>query len=57
MYCGFCSPEKKVVVLGLDQNIVEFDYEKMKITKNVKAKDSVYNIEKINDEIFLTGES
>lgn len=27
--CGLCYPEKKVVVLGIFTNIVEFDYEKM----------------------------
>ena len=29
----------------------------MKITKNVKAKDYVLHIEKVNAETFLTGES
>ena len=37
LYCGLSYPEQKLVVLGMWNNIVEFDFESMKITKNVKA--------------------
>ena len=43
--------------MGLDNNIVEFDIDNMKITRNAKVKDFVLHIEKVNDETFLTGES
>ena len=43
-------------MLGLYEILVEFDFERMKITKNVKTNDQVWHIEKINDETFLTGE-
>ena len=42
--------------MGIDNNLVEFDFEKMKITKNVKTSSYVFHVEKINDETFLTGE-
>ena len=54
--CGLYYPEQKVVVLGIDYHLIEFDFEQMKITKNVKTKSIVYHIEKVNDETFLTGE-
>ena len=42
-------------MLGIWYNLVEFDFKRMKITKNVRTKEDVYHIEKINDETFLTG--
>ena len=44
-------------MLGIYYDLVEFDFKKMKITKNVKTKHHVYNIEKVDDVSFLTGES
>ena len=35
LFSGLCYPEQKVVVLGIWNNLVEFDLEKMIITKNV----------------------
>ena len=49
-------PEQKVVVLGINDNLVEFYFEKMKIKKNLRTKKWVFYIEKVNDETFLTGE-
>ena len=43
-------------MLGIGNNLVEFDFENMKITKNVKTASLVFHIEKINDSHFLTGE-
>ena len=43
-------------MLGISDNLVEFNYENMKITKNSKTKYPVYHIENVNDETFLTGE-
>ena len=43
-------------MLGIKDNLVEFNYEKMKITKSVGTKNSVYHMEKVNDDAFLTGE-
>ena len=56
MYCGLCYSEQQLVVLGISKNLVEFDFKNMKIIKNVKTKNIVMNIEKVNDETFLTGE-
>ena len=42
--------------MGIWSNLVEFDIERMKITKNFVTNDDVFQIEKINDEIFLAGE-
>ena len=58
MHCGLHYPEQNVAVLGIDYNLVEFDFEKMKITKNVKSKTEnfVQQIEKVNDDTFLVGE-
>ena len=56
LWCGLCFPEQKVVVLGISSNIVEFNYEKMKITSNFRTKNNVFHIEKVNEEIFLTCE-
>ena len=42
--------------MGISDNLVEFDFKRKKITKNVKTKSYVFNLEKINDETFLTGE-
>ena len=39
--CGLCYPEQKVVVLGINDNLVEFNYEEMKIIKNVKTQSIV----------------
>ena len=44
-------------MLGVDHHLVEFDLEKNKITKNVETNNTVFHIEKINDDTFLTGES
>ena len=56
MLCGLCYPEQKVVFLGINNNLVELDLEKMEITMNVKTINYVYHIEKVNDETFLTGQ-
>ena len=42
--------------MGIDYNLIEFDFKNMKITKNVETKNSVLHIEKVDDETFLTGE-
>ena len=50
-------PEQKVVVLGISNNLVEFDFESMEITKNGDTKSyGVLHIEKFNDTTFLSGE-
>ena len=41
-------------MLGIGYNLVEFDYKQLKFTKNVKTMDSVYHIERVNDDTFLT---
>ena len=41
--------------MGIDYHLVEFDYEKMRITHNAKTKNLVYHIEKVNNDTFLTG--
>ena len=56
LHCGLYYPEQKTVVLGIEQNLIEFDFEKMEIARNIKAKEQVYHIEKVNDDTFLTGE-
>ena len=43
-------------MLGLNDNLVKFDFEQMKFTKDLKTKSIVNNIEKVNGETFLTGE-
>ena len=60
--CGLCYPDQTIVVLGIHNNLVEFDYDQMKFTKKVIANDSVlyrlvFHIERVNDDTFLTGES
>ena len=40
-------------MLGIGRDLVEFDYENMKIMKNAKTKNLVMHILKINDETFL----
>ena len=35
--CGLYYPETKGVLLGIEENLVEFDYEKMKIIKHVQV--------------------
>ena len=35
LYCGLYYPDQKVVVLGTHKCLVEFDFEKMEITKHV----------------------
>lgn len=40
--CGLCYPEEMVVLLGIDDNLVEFNYEQMKIIKNFKTQSIVY---------------
>ena len=52
--CGLCYPEQKLVELVISNNLVEFDFETMKITKNIQSKSSVLHIEKVSDETFLT---
>ena len=54
--CGLCCPERKVVFLGISYNLVEFDLENMKITKNVYTKGNVHNMENANEETFLIGD-
>ena len=56
LYCGLYYPEKKNVIMGISYNLIEFDYEQQKITKNVRTEDIVYHIEKVNDDSFLIGE-
>ena len=56
LYCGLCYPEEMVVVLGINNQLVEFDYSLMMITKQVCTYNHVYHIEKVNDDNFLTGE-
>ena len=29
--CGLCYPNQKIVILGIEQSLVEFNYEMMKI--------------------------
>ena len=53
---GLYYPEQKVVVLGIDNKLVEFDLENMKIIKNVKTMNSVLHLEKVNDDTILIGE-
>ena len=43
-------------MLVIWDNLVEFDFERMEITKNVKTKNYVLHIKKVNDETFLIGE-
>ena len=43
-------------MLGILDNLVQFDFERMEITKNVQTNKNVFHIEKVNDETFLTGE-
>ena len=57
MYSGLCYSEQKLFILGIGTNLVEFDMDKMEITKNFETKYSVYLIEKVNDDTFLTGGS
>ena len=54
--CGLYYPEQKLVVMGIDKNLVEFDLDKMNFTKNVITTKSVFHIEKVNDDTFLTDE-
>ena len=56
LWCGLCYPEKLVVVLGIENNLVEFDFDKMKITKKIETKNNVFHIEKFNNDTFLTGD-
>ena len=56
MNCGLCYQEQNVVLMGISNNLVEFDLEKMKIIKNVITKSYVWQIEKVNDKTFLVGE-
>ena len=35
--CGMCYPKQRVVLLGINDNLVEFDYKQRKIIKNVKT--------------------
>ena len=51
-----CYPEQKIVILGIDARIVEFDYAQMRIVKNLRTEEDVFHIEKVNDDTFLTGE-
>ena len=55
LLCGLYYQEQNVVVMGIENNLAEFDFQKMKITNNFKTKDYVYCIEKVNDETFLIG--
>ena len=56
LWYGFYHPGQKIVTLGISDNLVEFDFEKMKFTKKTKTLSSVFHIEKVNDESFLVGE-
>ena len=56
LYCGLCYPEQMIVVLGINNKLVEFNYEQMIITKYVCTYNHVYHIEKVSDDNFLTGE-
>ena len=29
--CGLCYPNQKIVILGIEQSLIEFNYEMMKI--------------------------
>ena len=55
--CGICYPNELIVFLGINYYLVEFDYEKMEIRKYRNYEDfrDFYHIEKVNDDIFLTG--
>ena len=43
LYCGLCYSEQNIVMLGIGNNIVEFDYEEniMKMIKYVRTKSFV----------------
>ena len=56
MRCGLYYTGQHVVKLGIEENLVEFDFEKMNITKKIKTKDFVLCIKNVNDDTFLTGE-
>ena len=42
--------------MGFGNNLVEFDYEQMKMTINAKTKGLVFHLEKVNKNTFLTCE-
>ena len=54
--CGYSYPEQNIVVLGIKNNLVEFNFEKMEITKSLRIKNAVIYIEKFNNDIFLISE-
>ena len=56
LLCGWSYPSQKHLILGMDNNIVEFNYEKMTFSKNMITKQRVFCFEKVNNTTFLVGE-
>ena len=42
-------------MLGIDDNLVVFDFQKMELANNVKTYDIVHHIDRVNNDTFLTG--
>ena len=38
LYSGICYSDKSVLLLGIDNNLVEFDYQNNKFTKNIETQ-------------------
>ena len=53
--CGLCYPELKIAILAVYNHLIVFDYEKMIITKKIRTLNFVFNMEKVDDEFFITG--
>ena len=56
LHCGLCYPERKIVVLGISDFLVEFNYESMEITNSFLTMNEVSHIQEGNNETFLVGE-
>ena len=54
--CGITYPDKKIVVLGIGNNLMEFNYEKREFIKNSQTIEEVFKLVKVNDNSFLTVE-
>ena len=51
-----CYPDQKVFIFGINDHVLEFNYEQMNFTKKYKAEFSVCHIEGVSNDTFLTGE-
>lgn len=53
---GLCYPDQKIVVLGINNNLVYFNYESMKITFSFSTYNTVSHMVKVTEDIILIGE-